>query len=43
MLFNQVRLKPGLTSDDVELEIGEMCCNKLPPGQHCEIVAEPID
>jgi hypothetical protein len=25
MLFNEVRLKPGLTVEDVELEIGEMC------------------
>ena len=25
MLFNTVKLKPGVTMDDVELAIGEMC------------------
>jgi hypothetical protein len=25
MLFNTVRLKPGVTMDDVELAVGEMC------------------
>ena len=25
MLFNTVKLKPGITMDDVELAIGEMC------------------
>jgi len=25
MLFNTVKLKPGVTFDDVELAVGEMC------------------
>ena len=25
MLFNTVKLKPGVTMDDVELAVGEMC------------------
>lgn len=25
MLFNTVRLKPGVTFDDVELAVGELC------------------